>query len=411
MTAAAPRTATRSQTSVEGAGRLLQLVRSGTETTITGLAGVVGVSRSTVTQRLDLLVEHGLAELDGPRAASRGRPAAHAVFVPGSAVVLVGQVGLSGSRLAVTDLEGKVLAHELVEADASLGSDATLVAVLDGLDRLLGALGRTPADVAGAGLGLPSPAEIQHYVGVEAARQVGWDADHGRRLREHYDAPAFLERDVDLLALAEVRRSWPEAEVLVCVKLGTLVDAAVVVRDAPLRGAHGRAGHLGALPDLEAAASGGALVRRLAEEGVPVDDVAGVVALARNGSTRAARAVREAGVAVGHALAPAVALLDPQVVVVWGYLAEVEEHLLTGLRHGLGVPEGGGDPGREVVTARLGALAGVEGAARLVLEHLLAPDAIDRYLAAGSWLAAVSGDASHGKARSDAAHARPWSRP
>ncbi|MEJ5943974.1 ROK family transcriptional regulator [Pseudokineococcus basanitobsidens] len=393
MTASAPRTTARPQLAVDGAGRLLQLVRSASATTVSELAAAVGASRSTVRQRLDLLVEHGLVVLDGPRSSARGRPAAHASLAPGGAVVLVGQVGLSGSRLAVVDLAGEVLAHALVDGDAADGADAAVADVVAGLEGLLRTLGRGLSEVAGIGLGLPSPVELEDYADAPAGTDLSWGPTHQRLLREHFDAPVHLDRDVNLLALAEERRSWPDAEVLVCVKLGTLVDAAVVVRDVPLRGASGRAGHLGGVRGLAAEAGGAALVRRLAAEGLPVADVADVVDLARRGSGPASRAVRGAGAAVGRALAPSVALLDPQVVVVWGYLAEAEEHLLPGLREGL--REALDDarstdaPGCEVVTARLGALAGVRGAARLVLEHVLAPDVVDRFLVTGSWLAAA----------------------
>lgn len=53
-------------------------------------------------------------------------------------------------------------------------------------------------------------------------------------------------RYINLLALAERRKCWPDVEVFVCVKLGTLISAALVVNGSPIRGASGLAGVRGA---------------------------------------------------------------------------------------------------------------------------------------------------------------------
>ncbi|WP_420110848.1 ROK family protein, partial [Pseudactinotalea sp.] len=94
------------------------------------------------------------------------------------------------------------------------------------------------------------------------------------------------------------------------------------------------------------------------------------------------QAVREAGRDIGEALAGAVNLLNPAAISVWGYLADAEDHLFTGLREGIygrAVPAATGH--LTIERARLGDEAGIRGAAMVVVDKVLEPATIDAYLA------------------------------
>ena len=92
------------------AGEVLHLVRTGQAATISALAGATGLARSTVTERVDLLVGAGLLVPHTAEASGRGRPAAVYDFVTDAGVLLTGQVGMSGLRVGVADLGGTLLA-------------------------------------------------------------------------------------------------------------------------------------------------------------------------------------------------------------------------------------------------------------------------------------------------------------
>ncbi len=391
----------RSAATVEGSGSLLQLVRHAPGSTIAELAARMGWSRSTVIQRLEFLQQDKLIAFQTASTGSRGRPPATITFNPQAGIVLAGQVGLSGCRLAATDLTGEVLAARFVSTDISAGPAALLGELQNTFDAMVTELGTESSAVAGIGVGMPSTVELQNYSRSLGLSGAGWDGDWFRRkLWEHYDAPVFLDLDVNLLALAERRKSWPDAEVFVCVKLGTLIDAAIVVNDTPVRGASNLAGELGHIKIagstapcscgsfgcLDAVASGSALVRQLTEEGVAVTDVSDVVALARHGHPSAVRCVRDAGKMIGDALASVVNLLNPAVIVTWGYLTEAQAPLFAGIREGLyqkALP--GASKQLNLASAALGDLAGVRGASMLVVDELLEPAAVDRTILTLSW--------------------------
>ena len=93
--------------------------------------------------------------------------------------------------------------------------------------------------------------------------------------------------------------------------------------------------------------------------------------------------VREAGRALGEVLAGCVNFFNPSVIVIGGDIGEVHEQLLAGVREVTfqrSLPLATRD--LRIVPSRLGDRAGVIGAAIMVIEHVLAPAAIDQALAA-----------------------------
>lgn len=385
---------------VDGAGHLLALVRSGRATTTSELAAATQLARSTVQQRLDFLCDAGLLEVAAQLTGQRGRPAGRYVFRPRAGHVLSAHLGLTGCRTALSDLDGVVLADRLDPVDLGEGPEGLVRVVEHGFSALLRRARVRLGSVVGIGVGVPSELELRGFARSLGTASTGWDRDRlETALRGRYRVPVLLDLDVNLLALAEHRTSWPESEVMVCAKLGTLIDAALVVRGVPVRGVSGLAGELGHIRVagsevpctcgstgcLNAVASGQALVRRLQQSGFALDHVRDVLRLAEDGVPEAVQALRASGRAVGEALSSVVNLLNPGAIAVWGYLAD-SEPLLAGIRESvyrLALP--GSSEQLEVVTTALGDQAGVRGAAMHVVDRVLAPTSVDRMLVTGDW--------------------------
>jgi predicted NBD/HSP70 family sugar kinase len=182
------------------------------------------------------------------------------------------------------------------------------------------------------------------------------------------------------------------------VKVGTGIGCGIVAGGRIHRGAQGSAGDLGHIQItgdeqvvcrcgnvgcLEAVAGGGAMAARLRELGHEASDSRDVVRLVRSGSQDAVRLVREAGRVLGGVLATSVNLFNPSVVVIGGDIAQVDEHLLAGVREVVyqrSLPLA--TRSLRIVRSRLEDRAGVIGAAVMVGEHVLSPEAVDEALAA-----------------------------
>ncbi|GIL36709.1 ROK family transcriptional regulator [Phycicoccus sp. DTK01] len=380
------------------AGEVLELVRSGRATTISELAAAMNVARSTVTDRVDALVERGLVVAQGEMVAGRGRPATVLAFNPAAGVVLSAQIGMSGIRVGAYDLAGEPLAAEESTDIAVTEGPERVLAVLEArLDAQLEAAGRTRDDVLGVGIGMPGRIELETArEGGSAAARPWVDYPVADRLRTSYGVPVAVGRGVALLAVAEHRAFHPEASVLLGLKVGTVVECGVVVEGRIVGGGSGLAGEIGhtPVPDIDticvcgnrgclnAVAGGGALARDLARLGHDVDSARGVAELAQAGVVEAGLAVREAGRRIGAVLAGTVNLLNPDVIVVWGYLADAGDQLFAGLQESLyrmGVPAATRHV--QIGYTRLGVDAGVRGAAVSTTEEILDPTNVDHLLA------------------------------
>ncbi len=376
-----------------GAGSLLQLIRNGDAVTRAELARHTGLARSTVTQRVDALLAHELVYEAGDSESTGGRPPTVLAFNSQAGLVLSADLGATHSQLAVSDLAARPLAERRLDIDIAEGPDTVLEAVAGQLDEMIAEAGRSAGEVRGVGVGVPGPVAFELGQPVNPPIMPGWDRFGVRDwLAARYHAPVLVDNDVNIMAVGEHWSNWRDIDHLLFVKVGTGIGCGVIASRSVHRGERGAAGDIGHITVagsdavcacgntgcLEAVAGGRALARRLG-----VDSSLAVARLARDGDTEAAQAVREAGRALGEVLAGCVNFFNPAVIVVGGDIAEAGEQLLAGVREitfRRSLPLA--TEHLQTVPSRLGARAGTVGAAILVIEHVLAPEVIDRTLRA-----------------------------
>jgi predicted NBD/HSP70 family sugar kinase len=381
-------------------GGVLRLIREGRAATRTEVMDVTGLSRSTVMQRLGVLLSAGLL-LEVPEAgpSSGGRRPAALTFNERVGVVLAADLGARHGRLAVCDLAGSALAEREEQIRIADGPEPVLDWVEETFGALLAEAGRQPGDVLAVAVGVPGPVEVMTGRPVNPPIMPGWDGyPVAERLSERFAAPALLERDVNAMALGEHRRHWRDLSHMVFVKVATGIGAGIIADGELLRGNHGRAGDIGHIRAIRpsdvmctcgnrgcvgALASGSAVVRQLGEAGIDVAAPTEVVELVKVGDAVAMHLVREAGRLLGAALAAVVSVVAPTAIVVGGELAAASEPLLAGIRESV-YQRASALATRElrIITSRLGPRAGIVGATTLALEHVLEPANVDALLAA-----------------------------
>ncbi|MEA2403081.1 MAG: hypothetical protein QOK00_3484, partial [Thermoleophilaceae bacterium] len=241
-----------------GAGAILQLIRAQPTVQRAELAARTGMSRSTVSVRLEQLLAHGLiSDVEGTSTGGR-RPALFA-FNPKAGVVLAAAIGASHSRLAVTDLAGAIMSDTAADIDVGIGPDAVLSWVEDEFSRLLAEADSTPDQVRGVGFGIPAPVEASTGRPVLPPIMPGWDAyPIPERVGQTYDVPILVDNDVNAMALGEQRTVYPDVSNLLFLKIGTGIGCGIVANGQVQRGADGSAGDLG---HVHTAAAGDALCR------------------------------------------------------------------------------------------------------------------------------------------------------
>lgn len=380
----------------ESAGSLLRLIRTRQATTRAQLREITGLARSTVAQRVELLMAAGLITEVGDAPSTGGRPPSVLGFNPDAGVVLVADLGATHSRLALCGLDGEPLesiAGELAIAD---GPDTVLAWVGDRFEELLERHGKSHAAIRGIGIGLPGPVDFARGEAVNPPIMPGWNrVPVGPGLVQRFGAPVLVDNDVNLMAIGEHGAFPTPVNDLVVVKIGTGIGSGLILGGRLHRGSAGAAGDIGHVQIgpgdvlctcgnrgcLEAVAGGGALARQLAATGLDATTSRDVVDFVRNGNPDAIAAVREAGRLIGTVLATTVNLLNPGAIVICGDLAQVADHLLAGVReivYNRATTLATTD--LVITTTGLAEEAGVRGGAAMVLDHILAPASIDAAL-------------------------------
>jgi predicted NBD/HSP70 family sugar kinase len=386
-------------TSPTGAGRVLSLIRDGEAVTRADLARRTGLARSTVAQRVEALLAHQLVYEAGGSASTGGRPPTVLAFNRSAGVVLVADLGATHSRLAVSDLAGAPLSERAYDTDVARAPEEVLGWVHERFGTLLEEIGRDPDDVRGIGIGVPAPVAFSRGEPVAPPMMPGWDGfSIPGWFSRHYDAPVLVDNDVNIMALGEHWTHWRDTEHLLYVKIGTGIGCGIVSGRRIHRGAQGAAGDIGHVrlaghhdvicrcgnPGcLEAVAGGRALAAKLDEAGLEARRSGDVVRLVKAGEPLALQAVREAGRCLGEVLAECINFFNPGAIVLGGDLAEAHQQLLAGVREvsfGRSLPMATRD--LRLGCSQLGDRAGVIGAAIMVIEHVLAPETVDRAIQA-----------------------------
>jgi predicted NBD/HSP70 family sugar kinase len=374
------------------AGAILRLVRSGAATSRAEIARAAGISPSTAAVRVDELVALGLLRPAGPGEPQGGRPPQRVEIAPGSGIVGTADLGASHASLAVFDMAGALLDQRRSEITIADGPDAILAQVLALLRELAG-----ERELRGIAIALPGPVSTAGRL-VSPSRMPGWNGvDVAARMSALAGIPAVADNDANLMTLGE-HGTVPETEQLVFVKAGSGIGCGVIAAGRLHRGSDGMAGDIShvSIPDaghvlcscgrydcLDAVASGAAIVTTLRAAGVDVDDTAHVIRMAQDAHPLATRTLREAGTRTGNVLATIVNFFNPELLVLGGNLSQAEA-FVAGVRSAIYtqcLPMA--TDHLEIAVTRAGTLAGVRGAARLILDHLFDSEIAEKLLSSG----------------------------
>lgn len=337
-----------------GPRELLRLVASGAAVSRADLARLSGLSPSTVSQRVEALISEGLLQETGAGKSRGGRRPRQLAVPTGGALVGAIDLGAHHARLGTLDLTGRVVEARTRPVRIEDGPEAVLGALLDEVAALAPAApvpgqrgGAAGGSLRGIGIGIPGPVQYDTGRIVSPSRMPGWNGFDVREFcARRTDVPVVVDNDANLMALGEHRAVHADLDHAVYVKAGTGIGAGVISGGRLHRGAQGSAGdisHCRVVADpgplcscgntgcLEAVASGAALVAALREQGVPVEDLTGVMRLIDDGDRHATALARQAGRSIGEILAVVVNFFNPQVVAIGGRLAECEP-LLASMR-------------------------------------------------------------------------------
>jgi predicted NBD/HSP70 family sugar kinase len=315
-----------------------------------------------------------------------GRPPVLVAMHRNAGVAIGLDFGKRHVRVVLSDLAHGILAERHDELDADLPAAAAIGHATGLVDEVLAEADADPSEIVGVGMGLPGPVHrptgelgdstiLPGWVGVRAAEAMS-DA-LGRTVE--------VENDANLGALSEwMWGAGRGAENMAYLKVATGIGAGFIIRGRPYTGTSGTAGEIGHTvidPSgptcrcgnrgcLETVAGSAAILARLRGTFGADVTVAEAIGCALDGHTGCARAIADAGTAIGTAVATLCNLFNPERIVVGGDLAAAGPILLGPLREAMrrGAVRSAADD-VSVVEGTLGERAEVLGAVALVLRR------------------------------------------
>lgn len=275
---------------------------------------------------------------------------------------LVADVGGTKISAAVIDVEGRIAYRKTVPTQASDG----IAAVTERLAGVMHELARAGKDLQPRACGIAVPGLIDAAAGeIRFAANLPGTRNYPlrQRLEEKLRMPVFIDNDLRLHALGESRFGAAKGcQNFLFVAVGTGVGGAIFLDGRPYRGARHSAGEIGHIPIeagptalacacgrrgcLEAYASGPAIAayfkRRAVETGLelatPETSLKEITQwLERSGpiGELAHEAVAFGGSALGRGLGIAANLLDPELIVLGGGVAQAGEIWWNAMRHAM----------------------------------------------------------------------------
>ncbi|MCP2243934.1 ROK family transcriptional regulator [Lentzea aerocolonigenes] len=342
-----------------------------------------GLARATVGSVIADLIRAGVVtdgdanREDGLRT---GRPARTLSLNRHAAYALGVDIGRDHVRVVLCDLFGEPVwdrdLHRLVDNDS--GEVLTEAAELIAEARRVTGI---PAErILGVGMGIACPID-RHGTLLAEGIMPGWIGVRPTdELRERTGFAVRLLNDANAAVLAEHRHGVAQhCGDVVYIRLSTGIGAGIISDGRLLLGAGGLAGELGHVivePSgaicrcgnrgcLETVASPAAIAKLLSAEPT---STAELIDLVRAGDRGAIRAMEDAGDAVGRALAQAVTIVNPDLVVIGGELAAAGDVLVAPIHRAVQRNAMSWHTSDlRVVPGALGDSAGVRGAAALVL--------------------------------------------
>ncbi|GGK97511.1 sugar kinase [Curtobacterium luteum] len=396
------------------AARVLRLVHEEGPISRAELTRRTGLNRSTTLALVGELVDLGLVHEDAPatgvRGAGVGRPSpvvrASADVVAAAAVVEIDAV-----TVALVGLDGSVR-HRRAEPQAAPPTAAEAVATVARLlDELVAHASSTTGPVRVVGIGVAVPGTVRAEDGtVQYAPHLGWhDEPVAEPLADRTGLPVAAANDADLGAWAErLAGSGRGVDDVVYLNGGASgIGGGVITAGRPLIGADGYAGelghtfvaangircHCGAVGCLETEASREALT---SVAGTPPDDLRALAAALAEERPDLESVVDRQVSALVTALRNAIHTVNPEVVVLGGFLGVLLEHVGDRILDDVRAQSMPGTADRlRIVPAALGDDVLTRGAAEVGFRELLRDPA------------AHTGAARPASARADAAAAAP----
>ncbi len=326
--------------------RVLRVLREAGALTRGEISARVGLSRTTLSEITNVLLERGaitIAKTDAIPRVGRGRPAERLALDPGAGMFMGVDFGHRRVRVAVSDA-----AHEIIASGAEFyDADSAWTDRIDSCFRLIESIGAESGAHYGAlqgiGIGFPGPfsprmPKSAPVAGSTTARP-GSDLVYNS-FSDAFGVPVMIDNNTRFAGLAEaIWGSGAGARNLLYVRLSDGIGGGLVVGGQLVTGDSGFAGELGHIsvsPNgiqcrcgkrgcLETIASVPAIFASCTAKGVTINSFDDLRAAVAKGDPIVTSVLRDVGDALGRVLGSVAVALNPGEIVIGGEVVQIAE--------------------------------------------------------------------------------------
>ncbi len=229
------------------ARQVLNLLRSHSPCSRADLVRMSGLSAPTVSSTVAYLLRGDLVKELGLGTSNGGRRPDMLCFNSSYGYVAGVDLGGSNIRLAISDLDGKILARWTVSTRGNRTPKKIVDLIHSGLRHLLQQTGISEKKLLAVGLGAPGITDVRAGIVISAPHLQDWQSVPLRDLLERkLKIPAVVENDVNTAALGE---SWAGSAKgvsnFVFLAIGTGIGAGIYIGDRLYHGSEWAAGEVG----------------------------------------------------------------------------------------------------------------------------------------------------------------------
>ncbi len=312
--------------------------------------------------------------------------------------VFAADLGGTHLRVAAVDGDGKIYSRQMQPTPQADKPDEIVRALIEGARECEREIARLGGRIAAGAIAVPGTVNVAEGVVVKAPNVPSLNGLHlGASLKSEVEWPVILENDANAAAVGELWRGAGQGHSsLICVTLGTGVGGGIILDGRLWRGADGSAGeigHIGVEPFanvpcncgsrgcLEVYASATAIVR-MTHEAKPrfpnsllqnIENLTSqeIYQAGKEGDELALEVFRQMGMYLGAGLASLITVLNPEIIVLGGGLANGWQLFEKQMRRQIMESVFPGEARRvKIVRAQCGDDAGLLGAAWLAFAGL-----------------------------------------
>ena len=310
-------------------------------------------------------------------------------------------LGGTNVKIGVVDDLGNIIHQDSTPTLADQGFETSFNNIINLIARTMELSPVSKDDISGIGFGCPGLINSVTGVVRELPNLPGWENIHlGEMISNKFQRKTKVDNDVRSATLGEYKfgagRGYSN---IVCITIGTGIGSGLIIDGRLIKGSTLSAGEIGHMTlqehggpicgcgntgCLEALGSASSIVRRAEEVlsgGRPsrIRELKGsgsltpaiVAEAARKGDAPAQRILYETGRWIGIGLANVINLLNPEIIIIGGGVANAGNYLLDPIRETI-KKRALRSPGEavRVEPAQLGESAGIIGSSLLVSEHI-----------------------------------------